>query len=414
MYYVIQGKFIIAKRGLGPYQPDGDTVRFAPDDPGLVQRLPRRGSGPKDPPAVRFEAVDALEKEQETKGAIAARDRVFELLGLAQDSINAGTDGFTIHSAKAGEARGYVLANSLDKHGRLIAFLFTGDPAHTDGALIDPDLDDIRGSVNQLLIEEGLVYPTFYSTLSSRLRDGLAQVAQRARGDGAGLWARAVGTPQRFARIPSVSTLSKLVLFPPLHRRLDDYLRSHRGFDGLASWLRSDPVHRNKAVRIIADDTQTDLPGILRADGLLIQLKYHPEEFVFVDGPPIEVPEPEPIPELPEPAATGDIVIVGVLANASGPERGKEAATLLNTTATPIRLDGWTIRDNSGIERLTGVLPAGRTERVLFQALQLGNRQDSLTLLNPNEEVVDHVHWIDAEEGRTLIFEWPRVPKNED
>ena len=74
----------------GP-EPDGDTVKFLPDIPALVDTLPRRSGRPADINArgisVRLEAIDALETHfqethQELAGANAARDELLAELGF--------------------------------------------------------------------------------------------------------------------------------------------------------------------------------------------------------------------------------------------------------------------------------------------------------------------------------------------
>lgn len=85
-YRLLAGEFVIRypdqPRG-GP-EPDGDTVRFAPDTIALVEELPRvSGRAPRinarGNVAVRLEAIDALETHfsgthQELAGANAGRD----------------------------------------------------------------------------------------------------------------------------------------------------------------------------------------------------------------------------------------------------------------------------------------------------------------------------------------------------
>ena len=92
-YTLLTGEFVIRYPDLprsGP-QPDGDTVKFAPDTPSLVQDLPRPSGGGPDINergiSVRLEAIDALETHfegahQELAGANAARDELLRALGF--------------------------------------------------------------------------------------------------------------------------------------------------------------------------------------------------------------------------------------------------------------------------------------------------------------------------------------------
>src|SRR4029450_6773608 len=90
-YVVRRGECVIRYPDLprqGP-EPDGDTVKFLPDTPALVEALPRPSGRPADINArgiaVRLEAIDALETHfqethQELAGANAARDELLAQL----------------------------------------------------------------------------------------------------------------------------------------------------------------------------------------------------------------------------------------------------------------------------------------------------------------------------------------------
>src|SRR5687767_7331904 len=90
---LLRGQFVIRYPDLlrqGP-EPDGDTVKFRPDSPALVEALPRRSGRPPDINArgisVRLEAIDALETHfgathQELAGANAARNELLRHLGF--------------------------------------------------------------------------------------------------------------------------------------------------------------------------------------------------------------------------------------------------------------------------------------------------------------------------------------------
>ena len=92
-YTLLAGAFVIRYPDLprGGPEPDGDTVKFAPDTPALVEALPRVSGRPPDLNArgisVRLEAIDALETHfaethQELAGANAARDELLRRLGF--------------------------------------------------------------------------------------------------------------------------------------------------------------------------------------------------------------------------------------------------------------------------------------------------------------------------------------------
>jgi hypothetical protein len=112
-------------------EPDGDTIKFRPDTPALVEaplrgpsRSQRRGI------SVRLEAIDALETHfqethQELLCANAPRDELLRLLGFTNVIFFDDLPN-KVASADQDALRGHVLSNGIDANGRLIAFVFSG------------------------------------------------------------------------------------------------------------------------------------------------------------------------------------------------------------------------------------------------------------------------------------------------
>jgi hypothetical protein len=161
-YTLLRGSFVIRYPDLprqGP-EPDGDTIKFLPDTPALVETLPRRSGRPPDLNArgisVRLEALDALETHfgethQELAGANAARDELLRLLGFTnvtffQDLPN------KVQSANQDALRGHVLSNGIDGNGRLIAFVYPGEHAGPDGMTVFVDAVLVDQSLNAQLL----------------------------------------------------------------------------------------------------------------------------------------------------------------------------------------------------------------------------------------------------------------------
>ena len=153
-YTLLRGNFVIRYPDLprqGP-EPDGDTVKFLPDTPGLVEALPRRSGRLADINArgisVRLEAIDALETHfeeahQELAGANRARDELLAELGFTNVVFFDDLPN-KVQSADQDSLRGHVLSNGIDGNGRLIAFVYPGDHQGPDGAavFVDPALVD--------------------------------------------------------------------------------------------------------------------------------------------------------------------------------------------------------------------------------------------------------------------------------
>jgi hypothetical protein len=256
-YTLLRGKFVIRYPELprqGP-EPDGDTVKFLPDSPTLVERIPRRSGRPPDINAhgvsVRLEAIDALETHfsethQELIGANAARDELLQQLGFSKVTFFDDLPN-KVRSADQDALPGHVLSNGIDANGRLIAFVYSGDHPGPDGTTVFLDEARVDQSVNAMLAA-GLVYPAFYDTLPADLRTHVAASSRAARTAQSpdGLWPRSTADPNRAATIADLDALEQLVIWPKLFRRIVPYLAAgFTDFDGFDAWLRADPINRD-------------------------------------------------------------------------------------------------------------------------------------------------------------------------
>ncbi|WP_327090029.1 lamin tail domain-containing protein [Nonomuraea sp. NBC_01738] len=413
-YTLLRGEFVIRYADLprqGP-EPDGDTVKFRPDSPALVEGLPRPSGTPPGINArgvsIRLEAIDALETHfsgahQELGGANQARDELLKFLGFTNVVYFADLPN-KVQSADQDTMRGHVLTNGVDANGRLIGFVFPGEPAAPDGSAVFLDETLVDQSANGVLLKAGSVYPAFYATLPAALRVHLGEVSRAARAAQSGIWARSTGDPNGTAKVPDAHALSQLVLWPKLFRRLVPYLASGFGsLDGFGAWLRADPVHRDDALFLLPTGEYGNVHDVIRAAGQEIQLTLWPEDFIISPDP-----APPGAPTRPQPAAVGDVLIVAALPDPAGADRGHELVTLLNTTPAPVDLTGWALTDAAGGRHsLTGSLTGGSVLQVtLGSAVTLGNAGDALVLVDPGGGLVDQVAY-KAEmvrAGRTICF----------
>ena len=101
---------------------------------------------------------------------------------------------------------------------------------------------------------------------------------------------------------------------------------------------------------------------------------------------------------------------MAALVNPRGAAPERESVTLLNTTADPVDLTGWSLADpgRRAVPLPGPVLEPGAAARIdLPPELPLGNSGGTLTLLDAAGLKVDGVAWTAedaAEEGRTLVF----------
>ncbi|MEU5860328.1 lamin tail domain-containing protein [Nonomuraea sp. NPDC047529] len=415
-YTLLRGSFVIRYPDLprqGP-EPDGDTIKFRPDTPALVEGLARPSGRPPGLSArgisVRLEAIDALETHfqdthQELTGANAARDELLRLLGFTNVRFFDDLPN-KVRSADQDELRGHVLSNGIDANGRLIGFAFPGEHPGPDGLAVFLDEALVDTSANARLLAAGLTYPAFYATLPATLRAHLAGVSRAARAQASptGIWPRSAADPDGPAEVGSLDALTGLVMWPKLFRRLVPYLATGAAdLDGFDAWLRADPVNRDDAVFLLDRLEHGNLHDVIRASGTRIQLTAWPEDFVI---------SPDPAPPgatvEPHPPSTGDVLIVAALPDPLGGDRGHETVTLLNVTSRAVDLAGWALADSGGgREELTGTVAGGGVVQVVVGGRgQLRNQGDTILLVDPKGLTIDRATYKpDAvHPGRTIPF----------
>lgn len=401
-YTLIKGQFVIhypETPKQGP-EPDGDTIKFRPDNPAIVNGLTRPGRGPdftrQGMVNIRFEAIDALETHfremhQQLEFALRARDRLLSILGFGKVTyFDEPGIQFKVKQVEHHPRPGYVLARTLDQHGRIVAFAYEGTANEPDGASVMLRPDRTARSINARLIAEGLVYASFYDTLPVDLRAGLRELAVGARSQSLGLHPLSTATPEKAARVDSVQTLETLVVFPKLFRRLSSYFAAgNTSLAGFLPWLRADPIDRDDTL-LLPTLELGNMHDIIEVHGNEIRLKLHPEDFVIVD-PKSPLPLPGPT---PKPPVVSGVRVIAALPNPIGDDAGQETVTLLNTTAATVSLDSYSIRDRAGGSlKLSGALDAGEARRFsLNNSVKLANTGDDILLFDA-ETLVDQVSY---------------------
>ena len=274
--------------------PDGDSVRFYPDDPnvwekaGIVVRT-NAGGGVQ----LRLDAIDALETHytpphaatpwhQPTALGQGAASRLLELLGftgVVRDQAG------TVSAATPDRTPGYILTRFADKYGRPVATAFAGERPSTaaDGSGVFLDLDELHASVNFQLLVDGWVYPTFYSRLYVDLRSDLAATTITARAARRGVWEQDV-TLTGFQLRSRPQLTDDLVILPKLFRRLAEYLTlDEAGGVSLAGFPAFLAAHDDKLFTVPAGQA-TALDTLVAREGQTLTLTLPPEQIVFLEG----------------------------------------------------------------------------------------------------------------------------------
>jgi Lamin Tail Domain len=415
-YTLLRGAFVIRYPDLprnGP-EPDGDTIKFLPDLPALVEALPRiSGRAPKINSrgiSVRLEALDTLETHfeethQELLGANGARDALLAELGFTGVSFWPDLPN-KVQSADQDSVRGHVLSNGIDANGRMIGFVYPGDPQAPDGSTVFVDDGLVDASANARLLAAGHAYPAFYGTLPVSIRNHLAGVSRAARASQPprGLWPRSTADPEGPAAAADLPALEQLVVWPKLFRRIVPYFAAgSTNFDGFDAWLRADPINRDDTLFLLDRLEHGNMHDVVKGASNQIQLTVWPEDFIISPDPP-----PPGAPVERQTLAADDVLIVAALPNPVGADQGRESITVLNTTAASIDLNGWHLVDAAGgRHKLTGTVESGAALRVqLTGALKLGNTGDALVVIDDGGRTIDQVSYAqrDVRPGRTICF----------
>ena len=403
----------------GP-EPDGDTLKFMPNNRGLIDDLPRAGRPPKFTQTgittIRFEGIDALETHFGVDGhqyhqkidlALSGRDRLLELAGFGQ--VDYFDDKpFKVASVENHPIEGYLLSNGLDVHGRVIAFVFTGQHPNEDGSRIFVEPAMLDSSLNAEMLQEGQAYGAFYLSLPADLREHLKKIVTESRDTSTGVYGQTMATPSRPATIESPQALQRLAIWPKLFRRLAAYFQeSNRDLSGLDAWLRQDPQDRDDRL-LLPNQALGNMHDLIVVNGDQVHLACLPEEVVVV-------PDNYVLPEQYSPSngaghiGPGQIRIVAALINpVQLTESGHETVTIINTTDADIDLADWKIADTNGRQDLEGVLAIGETKRVqLDNRVRLSNTRDTITIRRPDGKIVDQVSYEKKDlpdEGHTKVF----------
>jgi len=250
-------------------RPDGDSLRFVPDDPAPIFRLRRRGVGPKINQSngsiqLRFEAIDTMESSALDPFASNATDSNLEL---------AMKDG----------GEGYICSTQLGPNGRPIAFVFSGSTASADGAddiFLGPD--DIMNSVNMQQLALGHAYPLFYDTLFDDLRERCADVSNEAKSNGLNVWS-ADETNSGTTWTGNADTMQPI--YPKLWRRIDKFVKDDTFFDenhpmaNLPAWIDHDSSER---ISVPSKGIFTGFDNILEVTDTTVKMLHEPHEVVVV------------------------------------------------------------------------------------------------------------------------------------
>ena len=198
--------------------PDGDSVRFYPDDPAEWDLIPtaakvkRNTSGGAQ---LRMDGIDTLETHYSVEGRT-----LHQPLGLAQEAAAAllGWLGFTsvsrndretVIDAEPTAVRGYVLTRQVDLYGRCVALVGRGAAPEPSGTMLHVTPAMLRDTANHRQLITGMAYPTYYRKLYPDLREAMTAAVLTARQGALGVWPRDVTRSGLVVKGQTISTKTR-------------------------------------------------------------------------------------------------------------------------------------------------------------------------------------------------------------
>jgi endonuclease YncB( thermonuclease family) len=283
---LIEGKYKVIKAA-----PDGDSIRFYPNNPDLWKKLPTRVSTNRAGGVqLRLDSIDTLETHYNPKGdsistqhqplefAHGAASELLKFLGFKK--ITRGNNE-VVTASQPEEVPGFILTRFADVYGRSVAFAFKGNADVEDGSDVYFEKSLLKKSANYHMLAKGLAYPTFYSKLYPDIRQELAAVTEKARKENKGLWALDK-TNDGFVLEELETITDNVVILPKLYRRLLSYLAINDGsvsLDGFLAYLKS----TQDRIIILPEGHVTGFDFVVKVDGQNIQLTTQPEDLVFLE-----------------------------------------------------------------------------------------------------------------------------------
>jgi endonuclease YncB( thermonuclease family) len=270
--------------------PDGDSVRFYPDDPTEWDLIPTVGKVKRNTSGgaqLRMDGIDSLETHYMVEG-----QTLHQPLGLAQEAAAAllrwlgftsvsRNDRETVIDAAPLAARGYVLTRQVDVYGRCVAFVGRKDAPAPSGTMLHVTPAMLRRTANHRQLLMGMAYPTYYRKLYPDLRDTMTAAVATARRRNRGLWPRDV--THTGLVVKGFDHLDEdAVVMPKLYRRLATFLALGDGderVDGFLDYLDRE----DDRVFVRSTEQFTSFDTVVRVDSRRnsVCMTTDPEDLVF-------------------------------------------------------------------------------------------------------------------------------------
>jgi hypothetical protein len=283
-FLVLNGKVVIEGKS-----PDGDSIRFIPDEPATLAELT---NGDRVEPAadgsvqLRLDAIDAPEThyagQQQPRGT-DARDELVAFAGFRAVSYShAGT----VTAATPASIPAAIAAKLVELHGRPVCYLFV-NPSHQWGEGDELDLSDeiLDDSVNAHMVQTGRAYTTLYTSTPRPQRNYFTRLARAASTQTGSVWTADHSARFTLTDRASIGPRGQLLL-PKLFRRCTDYLTAkQRGqATSLRGWLtRATDSGASEDDNLFLNGTKTKLSDLIAENGDTIDFQADLLDLVFVE-----------------------------------------------------------------------------------------------------------------------------------
>ncbi len=253
-FLVLKGAFVIIGKS-----PDGDSVRFKPDNQNLLFQLknPSRIKVSADGSVqLRFEAIDAPELHygslEQPLGA-KSRDVLLQEMGFK----NVVLENRMVRASTPKEIRGLILSQAAEGNGRPISYAVVGQfvSAFEDGSRIEVTDAVLEKTLNSTMLKNGMAYYTVYSSTPPNQRDYLKSISAKARAAKRGVWALDRSAGFVLQKQSDIDVNGQLIL-PKFFRRASDYLDAKRkkefkgNIKAWLEWTKSSGKSENDLVQI--------------------------------------------------------------------------------------------------------------------------------------------------------------------
>jgi hypothetical protein len=247
-FRAIKGHFVLEK-----FKPDGDSLRFVPQEPERFRGLYREHMSLATDGGyqLRLEGIDAPETHygaaRQPQGD-EARDHLLELLGIT----GVTREEQLITGCKPPRLPGTILTASFDPHGRPISYaLLEADATELrDGQELKVEAELLSRTLNARMLQDGFAYPLLYTSTPVVHQDYLRGAAKSAQAKGL---QRRPAPADGVADLPQVLPSQRRLPAPPVDEPVRRRLPAVAGADAARE--------RSRAARQDGDLAEPDVPA---------------------------------------------------------------------------------------------------------------------------------------------------------